>query len=45
MHDALVAMREGRSPDRQASAALMRNATRAGEYERWVADYLGGAKG
>jgi carboxyvinyl-carboxyphosphonate phosphorylmutase len=45
MHDALVAMREGRAPGGQPSAALMRRATRADDYDRWVADYLGGAKG
>ncbi len=32
MHEALVAMREGREPERQAPAALMRKATRADEY-------------
>lgn len=45
MHDALVAMREGRNPAGQASAEMMGRATRAGEYDRWIADYLGGAKG
>jgi oxaloacetate decarboxylase len=45
MHDALVAMREGRAPAGQPSAELMRLTTRADEYDRWVADYLGGAKG
>ena len=45
MHEALLAMREGRAPASQPPAALMRAATRAGEYDRWVADYLGGAKG
>lgn len=45
MHDALVAMREGRSPANQAPAALMKQATRAADYDRWTADYLGGAKG
>jgi hypothetical protein len=44
MHAALLAMREGRPAD-QPPPALMRQATRANEYERWVADYLGGAKG
>ena len=45
MHEALVAMREGRAPANQPPAALIRRATRAEDYERWVADYLGGAKG
>ncbi len=45
MHDALIAMREGRVPANQAPAALMRRATQSGEYDRWVAEYLGGAKG
>ncbi len=45
MHDALVAMREGRAPANQPPAALMAQATRAGDYDRWIADYLGGAKG
>jgi carboxyvinyl-carboxyphosphonate phosphorylmutase len=45
MHDALLAMREGRTPANQAPAALMRRATRADDYDRWVAEYLGGAEG
>jgi carboxyvinyl-carboxyphosphonate phosphorylmutase len=45
MHEALLAMREGRVPERQASAELMRRATRAEEYDRWIAEYLDGAKG
>jgi carboxyvinyl-carboxyphosphonate phosphorylmutase len=45
MHDALVAMREGRAPARQAPAELMRRATRAEAYDRWVAEYLDGARG
>jgi carboxyvinyl-carboxyphosphonate phosphorylmutase len=45
MHDALVAMREGRAPGGQPSAELMRRATRTHDYDRWIADYLGGAAG
>jgi oxaloacetate decarboxylase len=44
MHDALVAMREGRAPANQPTPALLRRATRADEYDRWVAEYLDGAK-
>lgn len=45
MYDALVAMREGRAPGGQPSAGLMQRAVRAEDYDRWIADYLGGAKG
>lgn len=45
MEETLLAMREGRAPDRPASPELMKRATRAGEYDGWIADYLGGAKG
>lgn len=45
MHEALMAMREGRASDRPAGPELMRRATRAGEYDRWIADYLDDAKG
>ena len=45
MPDALVAMREGRAPGGQPSADLLRRATRADDYDRWTADYLGGARG
>jgi oxaloacetate decarboxylase len=45
MHAALVAMREGREPADQAPAALMRKLTRAEEYGRSMAEYLGDAKG
>ncbi|MEM1162952.1 MAG: isocitrate lyase/PEP mutase family protein [Pseudomonadota bacterium] len=45
MEEALLAMREGRAPDRPGSADLMRRATRADNYDAWIADYLDGAKG
>ena len=45
MEETLIAMREGRAPDRPASAELMTRATRAGDYDRWIANYLNGAKG
>ena len=45
MHETLLAMREGRAPDRPADAELMRRATRAGDYDAWIEDYLGGANG
>ena len=45
MHEALVAMREGRAPDRPGDADLMKRATREADYEGWIADYLGGARG
>lgn len=45
MDEALRAVREGRAPDRPGGAELMRRATRAGEYDGWIADYLGGANG
>lgn len=45
MHETLLAMREGRAPDRPADAELMRRATRAGNYDAWIDDYLGGANG
>jgi len=45
MEEALIAMREGRAPDRPGSADLMRRATRAEDYDRWIGDYLGGARG
>ncbi|MFK7945854.1 MAG: oxaloacetate decarboxylase [Paracoccaceae bacterium] len=45
MEEALVAMRELRPPDRPASKDLMRRATRADDYDRWIEDYLGGADG
>lgn len=45
MEEALLAMREGRAPDRPAPADLMRRATRADDYQLWIEDYLGGADG
>ncbi len=45
MHETLVAMREGRAPDRPGDGDLMRRATRAGDYDRWIAEYLGDANG
>lgn len=45
MNEALVAMRKGAAQPGQPSADLMRRATRAETYERWIADYLGGARG
>ena len=45
MEEALIAMREGRAPDRPGGADLMRRATRADDYDGWIADYLGGARG
>ena len=45
MHEALVAMREGRAPDRPGDADLMKRATREADYDSWIADYLGGARG
>lgn len=45
MHEALVAMREGRAPDRPGDAEMMKRATRAEDYDNWIADYLGGARG
>ena len=45
MEEALRAMRDLRAPDRPASADLMRRATRADDYDRWIEDYLDGAKG
>lgn len=45
MEEALLAMREGRAPDRPGSADLMRRATRADTYDAWIADYLDGAEG
>ena len=45
MEETLRAMREGRAPDRPGSAELMRRATRAGDYDGWIADYLGNAEG
>ena len=45
MEEALLAMRELRAPDRPASADLMRRATRTEDYDTWIADYLGGARG
>ena len=45
MHEALVAMRDGRVPEGVASPELMRRATRADAYDSWIADYLGGARG
>lgn len=51
MHEALLAMRDGRPPDRPGGADLMRRATRADDYDRWIEDYmwiedyLGGANG
>ncbi|MEM9061402.1 MAG: isocitrate lyase/PEP mutase family protein [Pseudomonadota bacterium] len=45
MEEALIAMRGQRPPDRPASADLMRRATRADDYDGWIEDYLGGARG
>ena len=45
MEETLIAMREGRAPDRPASPDLIRRATRADNYDGWIADYLDGAKG
>ncbi len=45
MHETLIAMREGRAPERPGSPDLMRQATRAGDYESWIATYLGEANG
>ncbi len=45
MDETLHAMREGRAPDRPGDGDLMRRATRAGDYDRWIEDYLGGARG
>ena len=45
MEETLIAMREGRAPDRPGGAELMARATRAEDYDRWIADYLGGARG
>ncbi len=45
MHEALVAMREGREPANQASAALMRKVTRADDYGRWVCGVSGRCRG
>ncbi|MEL7467608.1 MAG: isocitrate lyase/PEP mutase family protein [Pseudomonadota bacterium] len=45
MEEALLAMREQRPPDRPASPDLMRRATRADDYDQWIADYLGEARG
>ena len=45
MEEALQAMREERKPDRPASPELMRRATRAADYDKWIEDYLGGANG
>ncbi|MEM9138536.1 MAG: isocitrate lyase/phosphoenolpyruvate mutase family protein, partial [Pseudomonadota bacterium] len=45
MEEALIAMREGRAPDRPGGGDLMRRATRADHYDGWIDDYLDGAKG
>lgn len=45
MHETLLAMREGRAPDRPADKDLIRRATRADDYDQWIEDYLGGARG
>ncbi|MEM7422882.1 MAG: isocitrate lyase/phosphoenolpyruvate mutase family protein [Pseudomonadota bacterium] len=45
MDEALDAMRHLRAPDRAGSSNLMRRATRAQDYDRWIDDYLGGARG
>lgn len=45
MHETLVAVREGRTPERPGDADLMRRATRADDYDTWIRDYLGGANG
>ncbi len=45
MDETLKAVREGRAPDRPATPDLMKRATRAADYDRWIADYLGGANG
>ena len=45
MHETLLAMREGRAPDRPGDADLMRRATREDDYDGWIADYLGNARG
>ncbi|MEM6624399.1 MAG: isocitrate lyase/phosphoenolpyruvate mutase family protein [Pseudomonadota bacterium] len=44
MEGALRAMREGTKPD-VADKDLMRRATRADDYDQWINDYLGGARG
>jgi len=44
MHAALKAMRDGGTAD-VADAGLMRRATRADDYDTWIDDYLGGARG
>ena len=45
MEETLIAMREGRAPDRPGGSELMRRATRADAYDGWIDDYLNGAKG
>ncbi len=45
MHQALIAMREGRSSPNPPPPGLMAKATRTDDYNAWIADYLGGAKG
>jgi len=45
MHEALLAMREGRAPDGIAPPDMMRRVTRADDYDGWINDYLGGARG
>ncbi|MEM7056215.1 MAG: isocitrate lyase/PEP mutase family protein [Pseudomonadota bacterium] len=45
MEETLQAMRERRAPDRPGGADLMRRATRADDYDRWIQNYLAGAKG
>ena len=45
MEEALQAMREGQPPARPGSADLMQRATRAADYDQWITDYLGGARG
>lgn len=44
MHEALMAMRNGTKPD-VADKDLMRRATGADDYDQWINDYLGGARG
>ena len=45
MHETLVAVREGRAPERPGDADLMRRATRGDDYAAWIESYLGGANG
>lgn len=45
MHASLVAMREGHTQPNPPSKELMATATRSADYDRWIDDYLDGAKG